>query len=140
MSQSPSAATKIQETFPHFKEAKPQKVIDIGSGLIRFELRKESFIWVHHDQIMFFRSADHYINALVQNGSDRKWIIHHSTLKEFLELLAMGNFIRLNRFYVVNRKHFSHIDFHKKLLFLVDGSSIPVTHRISSFIVETLRS
>jgi DNA-binding LytR/AlgR family response regulator len=89
---------------------------------------------------MFFRSAEHYINALVQNGSDRKWIIHHSTLKELLELLVMGNFIRLNRFYVVNRKNFSHIDSYKKLLFLVDGSSIPVTHRISSFIVESLRS
>ena len=139
MPQSPLAAARSRDAFPHLKEIRPPKVIDIGSGLIRFEAKKESFIWVHHDQIMFVKSADHYVNALVQNGLDRKWIMRHSTLKDFLVLLTTSNFIRLNRFYIVNRKHFSHIDFQNKLLYLLDGSSIPVTHRISSFLIKTMK-
>ncbi len=127
------------DTIPHLIENHPLRVSDAETVLIRFEVRKESFIWVHPDQILFVKSANHYVSALVQNGSDKKWVTRHSTLKEFLVSLTIGNFIRLNRFYAVNRKHFSHIDFHKKLLFLMGGTSIPVIHRISTFIIETMK-
>lgn len=134
-----STASKTEGTIPHLKEIGPLKFIEMRGSLIRFEVRKESFIWVHPDQIMFVKSADHYISAFVQNGSERKWVTRHSTLKELLASLTKGNFIRLNRFYVVNKKHFAHIDFHKKILFLMGGTSIPIIHRISSFMIESMK-
>jgi DNA-binding LytR/AlgR family response regulator len=139
MEQFISTTEKTQDTLSDLNAIGPPETIDFENGLIRFEVKKESFIWVHPDQIMFVKSANHYVNALVQNGSDKKWVTRHSTLKELLVSRSMSNFIRLNRFYVVNKKYFSHIDFRKKLLFLIGGTSIPVIHRISSFIIETLK-
>ena len=139
MSPSFSILTKSLENFPHLIQSNPLKVVEFGSKLIRFEVSKESFIWVQPDEIRFVKSADHYVNALIQNGSDMKWMIRHSTVKDLLLLLPVTHFIRLNRFYVINRKHFSHIDSRKKLLFLLDGNSIPITHHISPFLLNPLR-
>jgi DNA-binding LytR/AlgR family response regulator len=139
MTHSLSSTAKRHETLPHLEETGNPKVVDIVRGLVRFDVGTKSFAWVHYDEIRFVKSADHYVNALVQQGQDLKWMIRHSTLKELLNLLSMDNFIRLNKFYVINNKYFSHIDFHKKLLFLIDGTSIPVTHRISPFIIKPVR-
>jgi DNA-binding LytR/AlgR family response regulator len=107
---------------------------------IRFEEKKERYIWAHPEEICFVKSADHYVKSLIKCGNQKKWMIRHSTLKELLEILPEGNFIRLNKFYLLNLNHFSHINESEKLLYFNDDSSIAIPHRISPFLRHLLKS
>lgn len=106
---------------------------------IRFEEKKEKYIWAHPDEIMFVKSADHYVKSLINCGRQKKWMIRHCTLKELLVVLPPGNFMRLNKFYLINCNHFLRINKNEKLLYLDDGYSIPVPHRISRYILDILK-
>jgi DNA-binding LytR/AlgR family response regulator len=75
----------------------------------------------------------------VESGGEKKWMIRHSTLKELLSILTQKYFIRLNKFYVINRKEFSHFDEKGKMLYLLDGFSIAVSHRVAKYMVYSLR-
>ena len=81
-----------------------------GTGFIRFEERKDRYIWADPDEIIFVKSADHYVKSLVQCGREKKWMTRHSTLKELLDILPGDNFIRLNKFYLLNVNYFSHFN------------------------------
>jgi len=104
-------------------------------ALIRFMDKRESFIWIRPGEILFIKSADHYVKTLVQHGNIKKWTIRHSTLKEILKLLTQNDFIRLNKFYIINRNFISHLDENAKTIYLLDGFPISITHRISPFIL-----
>ena len=110
------------------------------TSFIRFEERKEKFIWAHPGEIYFVKSADHYVRSLIKQGKEKKWMSRHSTLKELLELLPEKNFIRLNKFYLLNLDHFSHIDHTNRVLYFIDNSSITISHRISPFLHHLLKS
>jgi DNA-binding LytR/AlgR family response regulator len=90
-------------------------------------------------KILFVTSADHYIKSLIQHETQKKWMIRHSTIKDLLGILSHGQFIRLNKFYMLNLDHFSHIDESEKILYLDDGYSIPIPHRISPFMIDMLK-
>jgi DNA-binding LytR/AlgR family response regulator len=107
---------------------------------IRFEERKEQYIWAHPDEICFVKSADHYVKSLVKCGREKKWMSRHCTLKELLDILPSEDFIRLNKFYIVNLNHFSHINESEKILYFSDDSSIPVPHRISPYLRHLLKT
>jgi DNA-binding LytR/AlgR family response regulator len=109
------------------------------TGLIRFEEKKESYIWAHPDEIIFVKSADHYVKSLINRGKQKKWMIRHCTLKELFVVLPPGNFMRLNKFYLINRNHFLRINENEKLLYLNDDFSIPVPHRISRYVLDILK-
>src|SRR5665213_1638862 len=49
---------------------------------IRFEEKKEQYIWAHPDEICFVKSADHYVSSLIQCGMEKKWASRHCTIKE----------------------------------------------------------
>jgi len=134
-----SSPAKIHEPFSHLKDSGSSKVINFRNGLVRFEERKETFIWAHQDEIRFVKSADHYISALIQQDQQMKWMVRHSTLKELLAIVSSGDFVRLSRFYVINRKFYSHTDLKLKILYLTDGTPVPLAHRISPFVVETIK-
>lgn len=106
---------------------------------IRIQEKKEKYIWAHPDEIMFVKSADHYVKSLINCGRQKKWMIRHCTLKELLVVLPPGNFMRLNKFYLINCHHFLHINENEKVLYLDDGYSIPVPHRISRYILDILK-
>lgn len=108
------------------------------TGLIRFEEKRESYIWATPDQVLFVKSADHFVMALIQCNDQKKWAIRHSTLKEMHAILHYSQFIRLNRFYLLNRNHFLYINEKDKLLYLDDDFCIPVPHRISPFVLALL--
>ena len=110
------------------------------TGLIRFEERKERYIWTLPGVIVFVKSADHYVNSLIKCGMQNKWMWRHCTLKELLNILPPDNFIRLNKFYLLNRDHFSHINENEKKLYFNDGFSVPVPHRISPYLRHLLKS
>jgi DNA-binding LytR/AlgR family response regulator len=110
-----------------------------GTALIRFEEKKDRFIWAHPDEIFFVKSADHYVKSLIKCGKQIKWMTRHCTLKELLVTLPPGNFIRLNKFYLLNRNHFAYINENEKKLYLDDDFSIPVPHRISRFVLDLLK-
>jgi len=120
--------------------------IDTGSTdvesaeLIRFEEKKEKYTWAHPDEICFAISADHYVKSLIKCGKEKKWMCRHCTLKELLVLLPTDNFIRLNKFYLLNRNHFSHINENEKILYFNDGFSILVPHGISPYLRQLLKS
>src|ERR1035438_9006095 len=101
------------------------------SDLIRFEGKKDEYSRVHPNEICFVQSADHYVKSLIKCGLPMKWMSRHSTLKERLDLLPDENFIRLNKFYLLNRLHFSHLNESNKLLYFNDNYCIPIPHRIS---------
>ena len=107
---------------------------------IRFEEKKERYIWAHPDDICFVKSADHYVKSLIKRGREMKWMTRHCTLKELLDELPPDNFIRLNKFYLLNRNHFSHINENEKLLYFNDEFSIPIPHRISPYLRHLLKT
>jgi len=109
------------------------------TGLIRFEEKRESYAWVEPAKILFVKSADHYVRSLVQDGDKKKWMIRHCTIKDLLATLSPGDFVRLNRFYILNTSHFSHINEQEKTIYLDDDFSIPAPHRISRYILELLK-
>jgi DNA-binding LytR/AlgR family response regulator len=109
-----------------------------GIEPIRFEERKNVYIGVQQTDILFAKSADHYVKSLIQRGAEKKWVIRHSTIKDLIALLAGGRFVRLNKFYVVNCDHFSRVDRNDKILYLNDGFPIPVPHSISQYMLASL--
>jgi DNA-binding LytR/AlgR family response regulator len=111
-----------------------------SSKLIRFEGQKKDYLWVQPGDILFIKSADHYVKALIQQGTQKKWTMRHCTIKDLTSILSDNDFIRLNKFYMINRTRFSHIDETNKILFLDDGFSVPISHRISRFIINLLAS
>ena len=116
------------------------KVAKAGMKLIRFEEKKEIYTWVQPEEILFVKSADHYVKSLIQTGTQKKWMIRHCTIKDLLTILSFSHFVRLNKFYMINRNHFSYIDENEKILYLDDGFSIPISHRISRFIIDMLKA
>jgi len=110
------------------------------TALIRFEEKKESFFLAEPTEILFVHSADHYVRALIKQQGTTKWMTRHCTLKCLHQLLPQKEFVRLNKFYVLNRRYFSHIKESERKLFLTDGTIIPIPHRISRFIIENLAS
>ena len=116
------------------------EVVAMRKELIRFEEKKERYIWALPDEICFVKSADHYVKSLIQCGNQKKWMTRHSTLKGLIDILPQDNFIRLNRFYLLNRNHFSNINESENLLYLNDDFSIHILHRISPYIRHLLKS
>ena len=114
--------------------------VAVNMAFIRFEEKKDKFVWAHPDEIYFVISADHYVKSLIKCGDQKKWTSRHSTLKELSDILDTGTFMRLNKFYLLNRDHFSHIDENEKLLYFNDGSSVGIPHRISPFLYHLLKS
>jgi DNA-binding LytR/AlgR family response regulator len=111
-----------------------------SNDLIRFEERKGIYTWVQPEGILFVKSADHYVKALIQQGIQKKWTMRHCTIKDLTSILSDNNFIRLNKFYMINRTRFSHVDVTNKTIFLDDGFSVPISHRISGFMIKLLAS
>lgn len=111
-----------------------------GTQFIRFEEKKERYTWAHSDEIYFGISADHYVKTLINCEGKMKWMTRHSTLKELLTILPGGNFVRLNKFYLLNLNYFSHINKSQKLLHFINGFSIAIPHRISPFLNHLLKS
>ncbi len=116
------------------------KIAARSKEFIRFEEKKERYTWAHPDDICFVKSADHYVKSLIKCGTQNKWMSRHCTLKELLAILPPANFIRLNKFYLLNRNHFSHINENEKILYFNDDFSIPIPHRISPYLRHLLKS
>jgi DNA-binding LytR/AlgR family response regulator len=114
------------------------RVSEVGIKRFRFEDKNKSYLWVCPDQILFIKSADHYVKSLVLYETQATWTIRHSTIKDLMFMLPRDSFIRLNKFYALNRRHFSYYDEVKKLLYFKDGYSIPISHRISRFVIDAL--
>ncbi len=115
------------------------KGVNVNTALLRFEQKKELYIWAHPDEIIFVKSADHYVKSLIILGTKKIWVSRHSTIKKLLSTLPSYNFIRLNKFYLLNLAYFSHIDEIKKLLYFTDNFSVPIPHRISPFILDLIK-
>jgi DNA-binding LytR/AlgR family response regulator len=115
------------------------KVAGTGTELIRFEEKKGIYIWVQPEQILFVKSDDHYVKSLIQHGPQKKWMSRHCTIKELLGTLSHGDFIRLNKFYLLNRNRFTHINENEKTLYVDNDFSIPVPHRISRYVLDLLK-
>jgi DNA-binding LytR/AlgR family response regulator len=108
--------------------------------LIRFEEKKERHIWALPHEICFVKSADHYVKSLIQCARGKKWMSRHCTLKDLLTMLPQENFIRLNKFYLLNVNYFSTINEYEKILYLTDDFSIPIPHRISPYLRHMLKT
>jgi LytTr DNA-binding domain len=108
--------------------------------LIRFEEKKEWYTWANPCEIIFVKSADHYVKALIKCGREKKWMTRHSTLKELLDILPEDNFIRLNKFYLLNRNYFSYMNENEKIIYLKEDFFIPVPHRISPYVRHLLKT
>ncbi len=126
---------RIQPSAINNKDA-----IAVNNKLIRFEEKKECYIWVYPDEIIFVISADHYVKSLISCGKQKKWVIRHCTLKDIFASLSQDNFIRLNKFYLINRNYFSYINENKNVIYLNDNFPIPVPHRISRYVLDLLKN
>jgi len=120
--------------------SKNNGLVPSNTAFIRFEEKKDKFVWAHPDEIYFAVSADHYVKSLIKCDDQKKWLSRHATLKELSDILDTTTFMRLNKFYLLNRDHFSHIDENAKLLYFNDNSSVAIPHRISPFLCHLLKS
>jgi len=111
-----------------------------AGSLICFEEKKERHVWTLPHEICFVKSADHYVKSLIQCAGEKRWMSRHCTLKELLSRLPRENFIRLNKFYLLNVNYFSTINECEKILYLTDNFAIPVPHRISPYLRHLLKS
>ena len=111
----------------------------ITDVLIRFEETKGLYAWVTPDDIVFVKSADHYVRSLIQHGAQKKWMVRHTGIKELLTILTGPNFVRLNKFYLLNRNYFQHYNEDKKTLYLDGSFPVSIPHRISPYILDLLR-
>lgn len=139
MLQSSSYPDNVTRSALNSETEKDAIVINTSSAPIRFEAEKKTYLWIQPEHILFIKSADHYVKALVQHGTQKRWTMRHCTIKDLLAVLNYNQFIRLNKFYMINRRHFSHMDESSKVLFLNDGFSIPVSHSISRFVINILK-
>ncbi|MDB5278471.1 MAG: LytTr DNA-binding domain [Ferruginibacter sp.] len=110
-----------------------------GLPVIRFEEKKEKYFWARPEQICFVVSADHYVKALISYGKQKKWMSRHCTIKDLLGILPGGDFIRLNKFYLLNRSHFAGINEADKILFIDDNFPVPVPHCISKYMLDAVK-
>jgi DNA-binding LytR/AlgR family response regulator len=115
------------------------RVITTGEELIRFEEKRGVYIWVKPEDILFVKTADHYVKTLIQQGNQKKWAIRHGTLKDLLTLLTHDHFVRLNKFYLLNPKHFLRSSENQRGIYLQDDFFIAVPHRISPYVLELLK-
>ncbi|MBL7729845.1 MAG: response regulator transcription factor [Chitinophagaceae bacterium] len=70
---------------------------------------------------------------------DRKPLLVSRTMKEFEEILADHNFIRVHKSHIVNKKFIRHLD-REDLLWLTDGSNIAVSRRKKEEVMRLLRN
>jgi DNA-binding LytR/AlgR family response regulator len=110
-----------------------------GEELIRVEERRGVYIWVKPEDILFVKTADHYVKTLIQHGNQKKWAIRHGTLKDLLALLTHDHFVRLNKFYMLNLNHFLRTNENQRGLYLLDDFFIAVPHRISPYVLGLLK-
>ncbi|MEO6844161.1 MAG: LytTR family transcriptional regulator DNA-binding domain-containing protein [Ginsengibacter sp.] len=120
--------------------ANTKDLLATNTEFIRFEEKKEKYTWAHPDEIYFIASADHYVKTLINCDDNLKWMSRHNTIKDMLAILPVKNFIRLNKFYLLNLNYFSHIDEGEKLLYFTNGFTIDIPHRISPFLRRLLKS
>jgi DNA-binding LytR/AlgR family response regulator len=115
------------------------KVPTTGDELIRFEEKRGIYIWVKPEDILFVKTADHYVKTLIKQGQQKKWAIRHGTLKDLLTLLPHDHFIRLNKFYMLNLNHFIRSNENHRGIYLQDDFFVAVPHRISPYVLELLK-
>lgn len=134
----PHSNNTLMQKIPTTEIISPE-VATAGTELIRFEGKKECYFWAHPDEIFFVKSADHYVKSLIKCGKQKRWVNRHCTIKDLLVILPTGNFIRLNKFYLLNRNHFSRINENQKILYLDDDFTIPISHHISRYLLDLLK-
>jgi DNA-binding LytR/AlgR family response regulator len=130
----------IQKSITEGIAGVQNSIIIRGFEFIRYEEKKNQYTWARPDEIFFVKSADHYVKSLIKCGDQLKWMSRHSTLKELLDILPADDFIRLNKFYLLNLTHFSHINEKEKLLYFKNDFIIPIPHRISPYISHLLKT
>ena len=110
-----------------------------GEELLRFEERRGVYLWVKPEDILFVKSADHYVKSVVQHGSQKKWAIRHGTLKGLLSILTHDHFVRLNKFYMLNLNHFLRTNENQNRIYFDEEFFVAVPHRISPYVLELLK-
>jgi DNA-binding LytR/AlgR family response regulator len=145
MKQHPAFSENTLTRIPQVNGNKPAptdnsiKVPTTGEELIRFEEKRGVYIWAKPEDILFVKTADHYVKTLIQHGNQKKWAIRHGTLKDLLAMLTHDHFVRLNKFYMVNLNHFLRSNENQKGIYLQDDFFVAVPHRISPYVLELLK-
>ncbi len=106
--------------------------------LIRFQVKNETFIYVKPQNVLFAEASDHYVKALISTGKEEKWVIRHCTLKELLLLLSQKSFIRLNRFYLVNKDRIVCLAIQERYILFDSNSKVLLKHHIDAYMLPFL--
>lgn len=115
------------------------KLPTTSDELIRFEEKRGVYIWVKPEDIMFVKTADHYVRTLIKRGAQKIWAIRYGTLKDLLTLLTHDHFVRLNKFYMLNLNHFQCANENQRGIYLQDDFFVAVPHRISPYVLDILK-
>jgi len=93
----------------------------------RIALRSQQIVEIVEVKEICYLQGDNRHTTVFLNGG--KKVITNKTLKEYEELLSGDNFLRIHYSYLVNERHIQR--YHQKdgLLFLKDGTEIPVSDR-----------
>jgi hypothetical protein len=110
-----------------------------GAEMLRFEEKRGVYLWVKPEDILFVKSADHYVKSVVQHGNQKKWAIRHGTLKGLLSTLTHDHFVRLNKFYMLNLNHFLRTNENQNRIYFDEEFFVAVPHRISPYVLELLK-
>jgi len=108
------------------------------SKLLRLEKKDRNHVWIKIDDILFAESNDHYVNILVLENNEVVNMTRHTSLDALTKLVGNTKFIRVNRFYLLNRNHIKEYREEEKLLLLSGNYSLKLKHSIHPVVRKIL--
>jgi two-component system, LytTR family, response regulator len=141
----PLNETELQEALQRVISAQPllQEQIDITLHSFRknklqdhIALRFQEFVQIVKLKDICYLQGDNGYTTVFLNGG--KKVVTAKTLKEYEELLSCTSFLRTHKSYLVNEFYIHR--YHRKdgLLYLKDGTEIPVSDRKRKWLVSLL--
>lgn len=84
-----------------------EKKDQLKTNLFRLSIKKDEYVYARAEDIVLVESCDHLVKVYVAFGNNFKKTVRPNTLKDFLKLLPVDQFMRLSRFCAVNTKRLS---------------------------------
>ncbi len=96
------------------------------------EEKKSKYIWVHYDNILFANTFEDKIQAVIQYESKKIWGIGHCSMKDLIKHLPDQKFLRVGKFYMINRQHFDAAYDEERNSLAFDDLTIFLEHKLIS--------
>ncbi len=98
----------------------------------RIIVKSQNFFYFIDPDNIFYCESDNCYTTIFSN---RKKVVVSQSLTKFAKMLPLNQFIRVSQSYLVNSNYIFEIDKRKKLIHLIDGSTVPFTVTIKNLML-----